>query len=293
MITVLCSGGIDSWACLCWACNKFGPNNVRPVYYSFRQKYSEREIAAGKKLCARFELELKVIELPAAMLLKEFGETAHIPLRNLLFLVLSAAPEDCNGVVFGMLLREESEDKNPKFLKQVRKLLKSQFVATPHRPEAKPFQIYTPFAHMTKAELVKWLCMTKFRKEGIFDSTACYNPIRPCGKCISCLNRWVALELNEIYDEDWLFVDRTVPSSAAASFASFATRSHPFWMVLDIALGKRKPLVEKPTLMLRWKHRHNVIEGYRAANNFCKRIWGVSFVSMMRFEKGKGKCSES
>jgi 7-cyano-7-deazaguanine synthase in queuosine biosynthesis len=265
VITVLCSGGIDSWACLCWAVEKFGPENVRPVYYSFGQKYYEREIAAGLRLCARHGLILKIVRLNKVMTRKEFGETAHIPLRNLLFLILSAAPETSNGVVFGMLLREESEDKNPKFLRQVRALLNTQFAATPHRPTAKPFEIYTPFASKTKAEVVKWLTITEFRRSGILDSVACYNPEHPCGACISCLNRWVSLELNGIYDEDKLFTPET----------------HPFWMTVAFATKARKPLAPVTPWML-WKHRHNTIDGWRAANSYTKRIFGSSALKFLR-----------
>lgn len=217
MISVLFSGGIDSWACLLWAVTKFGKENVRPVYYNYGQKCAQIEIASAIKLCLRLELMLDIVLLPG---MKEDVATGHVPMRNLTFIMQEAAREDCDGIVLGMLKGEASEDKNPKFVRRVQTLIASQFEKSIYRSQGKYFHLYVPFARKTKAQVVKWLmCYPPFAFS-VFDTVGCYSAKEGgCGLCMSCQNRWIAFELNNL----------------SLEFSG----QHPFFSLVDYLLGVR------------------------------------------------------
>ena len=151
MIDVLCSGGIDSFIHLHWALRKFGRDRLRPVYFRAGQRCADREIAAARKLCARVDLPLDIIEL---QYMEQDPVTGHVPFRNLTFLLAVARRMDSEGVVFGTLLGEISEDKNPKFVRQVQKIVDGQLVSTIYAP-GRNFKIYTPYAHASKTQMLR------------------------------------------------------------------------------------------------------------------------------------------
>ena len=190
MIYVLFSGGIDSLGCLTWAAFHWGWENVTPVYCRIGSVYEEQELKAVDRL-------LGVFDCPRAMILdlqglKEDKQTAHVPFRNLSILLKVAALPDCNGIVFGMLMGEASEDKGWLFARRVQMLIRSQLAATIYSPGRK-FSLYTPFAWKTKAGVVDWL--VSLGLIGLLPYTySCYSgDAIPCGVCMACLRRWVAL----------------------------------------------------------------------------------------------------
>ena len=112
---------------------------------------ADREIAAARKLCARVDLPLDIIEL---QYMEQDPVTGHVPFRNLTFLLAVARRMDSEGVVFGTLLGEISEDKNPKFVRQVQKIVDGQLVSTIYAP-GRNFKIYTPYAHASKTQMLR------------------------------------------------------------------------------------------------------------------------------------------
>lgn len=194
MIYALFSGGIDSWAALLWAKERF---QVEPVYIDVGQAYSQKEIAVAQELAASIGLQLRIVSLTG--LLVEDRKTGHILLRNLLFILRASLLEDCEGVVFGLSKGEISEDSTPEFIHQVERLLAGQFKPTIYN-RGRKFKIYIPFASKSKAQTVAWLKQHSNIKS-IYKTVGCYNPgIIPCGRCSSCFNRWAALELNHLHE---------------------------------------------------------------------------------------------
>jgi 7-cyano-7-deazaguanine synthase in queuosine biosynthesis len=194
MIAVLFSGGIDSLCCLRWAIDMFGKDAVQAVYFSHDCRYDMRQYHVAIKLAEQLEVKLWRISMYG---LRE-DKQGHVPLRNLSFILELAREEACMGVVFGMLQGEAPEDKNPKFVRRVQELLDSQFVANAYQ-EKRHFTIYTPFQYMTKAEMVKWY-IQKYGVEYIRDTVACFTQEGNCGQCMSCFNRYIALERNDIHE---------------------------------------------------------------------------------------------
>jgi 7-cyano-7-deazaguanine synthase in queuosine biosynthesis len=254
MIAVLFSGGIDSWAALNWAVDKFVPNQVVPIYFDFKQAAAMQEIEVATKLSSSLGLELRVLRLSG---LFENHLTGHVPLRNLMMILNTALIEDCHGVVFGMLKGEASEDKNPKFVARVQALIDSQFRESPYRKESKRFRIYTPFANMTKAQVIR---SQGFTQEDINNTKSCYSPVGNCGSCLGCLNRWVALELNGL-EEPYKM-------------------GHPFIHLIRHFEGSERLSINDSKLppSVLWERRSKYWEVFKAMDKYCKREYGVGFI---------------
>lgn len=273
MIDVLCSGGLDSCCHLAWAVHEFGPNRVRPRYYMLGQKYAEREIAAARRLCGHFGLELSVVEPFGNALLREDLVTGHIPFRNTFLFLASAMPVDCEGIVFGMLRGEASEDKNPAYLRVLREFFAGQFAPTIYSP-GREFRIYTPFADKTKTQMLKWFIRTHYRTsliEAVWDTVACYTDQRlPCGLCWSCYNRWVALRNCGMRDE------------------TYQENNHPAAYMLarlDSMYQHRAVDVPRFHTVSRLRSLAGILwlyENYTALSSYTKVVYGKSLLAYMR-----------
>lgn len=199
---VLFSGGLDSLACLVWSIGKWGKENVMPIYFDFGQQYAEKEKLAFNKVCDILLIP-QSLTVDAHETLVEDKETAYIPFRNTFLILMTAMQEDCDAIVFGMLQGSRTNpDTNPQFIKTMQKLLDSQTQQTPNQQGHK-IQIYTPMEHFTKTEAVRWMNRKQNTvsiiqiRELIARTVGCYREyITPCGQCMSCFNRWVALENN-------------------------------------------------------------------------------------------------
>jgi 7-cyano-7-deazaguanine synthase in queuosine biosynthesis len=260
MIAVLFSGGVDSLCCLKWAQEEFSQYNVKPIYFDVGQCYAKREIAYAAPLAsANGVYELQTIPLTS---LKEDRHTGHIPMRNLFFLLQVAASvnPEYEGVVFGMLKAESSEDKNPAFVRCVQKLIDSQNVSTMYRPEGKQFTIYTPFANKTKTQMIQWYLQSDYSAAELYYSVACYSEDGACGTCQSCFNRWLAFDRNGLMAE--------------------AFKVHPAKFMLDrlekMHYNNDSPDWNAVSLGQVWKRRRWAWEVYRALNKYSIKENGIS-----------------
>jgi 7-cyano-7-deazaguanine synthase in queuosine biosynthesis len=70
-----------------------------------------------------------------------------------------------------------------------------------------PYSIQMPFKEKTKAEIVQIFCNKGFGiRPLMIESTSCYEGSeKPCGKCRSCLRKFVALTCNGYNDINRLF----------------------------------------------------------------------------------------
>lgn len=178
-VTVLFSGGVDSLCHLRWAQRQY--SHVTAVYYDVGQAYAERESRDARILVQRLGVPFR-IEQP--MSLHEDPITAQVALRNMLFITWASQAVD--AVVFGMLQGETPVDKNPRFVRRLQTLLRSQ--------RTTDFDILTPFASYTKAEMIREY-QQHYGNEYLDGTVGCFATASPmCGRCWSCINRWLAWE---------------------------------------------------------------------------------------------------
>lgn len=253
MITVLFSGGIDSWACLNWAISTFGKKNIKALYALVGSSYASRELAVAGELCSKLGV---VLETTAALDMVENPDDGHIPLRNTFLLLQSALDEECEGVVFGMLRGDSCEDKNNAYVALMQKLFDSQFKKSIYRKTTRPFVIYTPFGNDTKTQLVAW-AKKNTSLEWMMETVGCYSyGVIPCGRCTSCFNRWVALYNNDLYDKGYIEHPFIVMTQKLADLGSLR-KDNP-------ALFSLKQL---------WLKRYWILDSYSAMNAFCRRTF--------------------
>jgi 7-cyano-7-deazaguanine synthase in queuosine biosynthesis len=260
VIAVLFSGGIDSLIHLWWAEEKFGARQLRLIYFDAGQCYAKRELSYAERLAVLHGLKLDVIPLTA---LKEDKKTGHIPMRNLLFLlhVAASTEPEYDGVVFGMLKAESSEDKNPAFIRRTQKLIDTQFAKTMYRAEKREFIIYTPFAGYTKTQMIRWYLQRDFPAYQLYETVACYTPQgEMCGECISCANRWLA------FDQIGLTPEKYLEHPADGML-------HRLWLM---AHNKSDSNWKAVGLIKAWKRRQWIWEMYRSLTRYCKAKYGVS-----------------
>lgn len=235
---VLFSSGIDSLACLLWAKEQYGKfqDDVTAMYVDIGTKYATIEIEAIKHL-----LDFDYMFIDMLLLGKLEGSIGHIPMRNIFLLELAALYSD--NIVFGMLKGELSEDKGPSFIRRMQKLFDSQTVGNLYHGKSK-ITIHTPFANMTKTEVVAWLLSRGVTKETLSKTIGCLNGVN-CGQCISCFNRAVAFINNGLYDVD-----------------SYSGSMHPIqWGLIQLyhKIGTKNVSL--------WKKRYTIMELWKAYSN--------------------------
>jgi len=124
-----------------------------------------------------------------------------IPFRNH-FLALMAA-QMATEIYFGFTAGDTTRDKDYVFKAQMEGIL-NYFIGVPDKSPfagtGDHYQIVMPFKDMTKVEIVREYLLAGHKAEDLFKaSVSCYEGSEiPCGKCRSCLRKYVALTLNEI-----------------------------------------------------------------------------------------------
>lgn len=189
---LLYSGGMDSVA----AWHLLG--QPRRVYVRIGAPYEAREL---ESLEARGELlgsdGVDVLDGP-----RWLGGMAerdgHVPLRNLYFAVAAAAATGASEVLLGALAGETSGDKCRRFARHASRAMTLA--------EGRPVRLRLPVRHLTKAQLAARLLAALGRERGEAALRACPScyagRLGPgtagCGRCSSCLRRWVAMWGNGI-----------------------------------------------------------------------------------------------
>jgi 7-cyano-7-deazaguanine synthase len=193
---ILHSGGLDSTVCLLLALEK--GHEVLSLGIDYGQ-YSRAELEYATKLCKRFNVNRKVLNIqwdkperliPKNRPINEIGKdvsSAFLPGRNALFLVLACAEASGIGaseVWIGINSVDYSgyPDCRPEFLEQFRKMIN---LAIPKGPE-----IIAPLISLSKPEIAKEAYRLGIRKG---DTWSCYRPMKtdngfePCGQCDACV----------------------------------------------------------------------------------------------------------
>lgn len=198
-VSLMLSGGLDSYIAYYYAKSK--GYEVLPIVVNIGNPYHPKEMEA----ISQFEFYNEVREIDCPVLKPEYNNLPTkddwiIPARNLLFATIGAmySPRVWICALETELHREtKNADKTPEFYFLTSGLL--TFVCGMVRQET---ILETPFAEMSKAEIVRWALQNGISKERLLATSSCYDDhVKNCGNCVTCFNRNVALTLNGIREE--------------------------------------------------------------------------------------------
>lgn len=191
---VLFSGGIDSFIMYHWLLQKYTEDDIVPIYFDVKSKYSEKE----KKVVLN-RIPDTIIDDSLNLGSREAGEKAIIPLRNMLFAI--QAMHYGNTIWIAGTGDDRADDKTEEAFYLMTEVLNRM---TPD--DSEQYQVLSPFWKDTKADIVKWFLDTQvigtrdYREKLLLLTTSCYDPEEHyCGKCPSCFRKWVALAVNGIH----------------------------------------------------------------------------------------------
>lgn len=121
-----------------------------------------------------------------------------IPYRNHHLALIAA--NYANNIYFAFTAGDTTKDKDYVFKAQMEGILNYFSLSTEKVAVQGPFLIEIPFKQFTKTELVKMYLKEGFPLKDILEqSSSCYEGHSiPCGKCRSCLRKFVAFYLNGI-----------------------------------------------------------------------------------------------
>ena len=198
----LFSGGLDSY--ILWHLL----DRPEAVYVRYGHKYEQKELDTIGAL-QDIEPDLRVTILVGPRIGSMEEPDGHVPHRNLLLVSTAVAMLDPEIVYLGALRGEASRDKSHRFLRKATRLLSFS---------EKPVKVLSPSKRFTKTSLV-----AKFKKqfpekiERLSMTRSCYaDTDLPCGQCVACYKRWVAMTNNGI-DEPYQIspafgVERSLPA---------------------------------------------------------------------------------
>lgn len=170
----LVSGGVDSYI----VSQEFDGLNV---YVDFGQPYVKEELETLKKLNVEFDL----IKIDSKF---DSGEDSYINDRNLFLASLICLVYAPDEIMLGGTKDDCYADNTPKEYKKIEKLVS--------RYCSHPVKVVSPFWKKSKPDIVREFA----KKEELKNTFSCYHPknSKPCGDCIACLRRAIALENNGV-----------------------------------------------------------------------------------------------
>jgi 7-cyano-7-deazaguanine synthase in queuosine biosynthesis len=203
VVLQLYSGGLDSYLLWRWYTRQHGVQPI-PLYLPMGQRYAALDEAAMARLellhTMRYPTQaLRVLRLPQATALPFLSgmerEDGHVPLRNLLLVVrvvlhvLQQVPQHTGPVVvlLGAVAGESSRDKSHRFLRRTSRELSFLLDRT--------VRVEAPLRGLTKRQAVRQhLRHWPQDADLLAVPRSCYRgDPTPCGACMACARRWVAL----------------------------------------------------------------------------------------------------
>ena len=166
----LVSGGVDS----CIMSQLYDGTNV---YVDFGQPYVKEELNALENLGIEYDL----IKVDSKF---KCDEKSYINDRNLFLSSLMCLVYSPDVIMLGGTKDDCYADNTPKEYRRIERLVS--------RYCSHPVKVVSPFWKKGKADIVR-----EFPDKSLVAKTfSCYHPVngRPCGNCIACLRRAIALE---------------------------------------------------------------------------------------------------
>lgn len=197
---VVLSGGQDSTTCLFWAKKHFTRVHALSFDYGQRHKIElegARKIAQMAQVASYEVLPIDTFKAIGGTALTDAGvavgsnpisnlPATFVPGRNLIFLTYAAAYA-WKAHIYNLVTGTNQTDYSgyPDCREETLKALEQAITLGME----KPFKIYYPLMHITKAETVK-LGMEVGAMEALAYSHTCYNGQQPpCGTCDACILR--------------------------------------------------------------------------------------------------------
>lgn len=190
------SGGPDSFVGYYFAKKKF--ENVLPLFVNYGQPYAKEELRSIET--TPFYSEIETVDVSKLMTFENQSVWGEIfPSRNWIFCVLAAEKIKSMGSIW--ICTHEGEvktlwgDKSQYLINKGSEILSNHF--------NKHIKIEYPFQYRTKAEMIKWYIDEGLPIKELTDRVSCHNFIdgKPCGSCMGCGCRYVAMEKNGIKEE--------------------------------------------------------------------------------------------
>lgn len=191
---VLYSGGVDSTILLDLVRRtlvRFG-DDVVPIYFDLHTPYSEVEKQ-------RLDPSVRIDDRLAWLGTSEESSPIHIvSLRNIFMILLAATIG--SKVYFGQLhtMSESTSDGDQLFV-SLTSLLLQKIASDPRHGIVYP-EVITPLSNLSKPQCVRRYLASGGDPNALLRSFSCFRPVgnTPCGECNACVNRYVALKLNNL-----------------------------------------------------------------------------------------------
>lgn len=198
-LSIMFSGGLDSL--VAWRYAKQLGLDPQAIYVDLGHPYSQKEMDSMKVSSKTFDIDVIYIDMKTLFpLIEKRLSNQIIPSRNLLLATIGGM---FNPRVYINALDGEQNgkerDKSDKFFKDSTELL--TFLNNFFQQET---IIETPFATMSKTEIVTWALQNGVTPQHLLATNSCYSGDKEkCGVCLTCFKRWVALYLNGIDEEGY------------------------------------------------------------------------------------------
>jgi 7-cyano-7-deazaguanine synthase len=193
-LTIMYSGGLDSF--IAWHYAKKIGFNPQAIYVNLGHPYAHKELDSMNRLSEKFGISIDYLDMTTLYnLIQNKLNNQIIPSRNVMLATIGAM---FNPIVWINALDGEQNgkehDKSYRFFADTTELLSFTNEFFQERTT-----ITSPFAHMSKAETIKWALANGLSKEDLFETTSCYDGEETkCGKCLTCYKRKVAFLLNGV-----------------------------------------------------------------------------------------------
>lgn len=189
-VTVLFSGGLDSYACLLWAIERWGSHSITALYISAGQPYATKELLAASKICNRLSIPFKMVVITP---LQANPDTGHIPFRNTKFILEAASqqPQPTDIIIGCCLWDRASEDCTPEFMWRMQCILDQNTQQTVFNSSGQSIRLWHPFLSKPKHKIIERVSrFTAYKLEDAL--VGCYSgKATPCNACSSCFNLWL------------------------------------------------------------------------------------------------------
>lgn len=183
---MLLSGGFDSY--MVWRLLNRPPG----LYFITGARVNKRELASIEKIKKAFpDADLRTVER------FELGRyekpSGYVPYRNLLFILYASLEAPGRDLIFGQI-REWQTDKNRDFFNLAGKLVKD--LGYMH------IKVYAPYDDMTRSDALKEYLERGFDPKELTRFTySCLHGDDQCGRCSSCIGRWIAMTNNGLSEK--------------------------------------------------------------------------------------------
>ena len=200
-LVIMYSGGLDSLIAYHYANSK----KLSPLclHLNMGQPYAEKELASINRK-SEWHPPVCVLSITDLYPLISTRLTNQIiPSRNVLLAVIGSmlAPRVWINALDGEQNGKE-HDKSPKFYDDASSLL--TFTNDFFQPTS---VIESPFTCMSKGEVIKWALAYGIPTDVLINTSSCYDDTEmKCGKCLTCVKRYLAFLENDI-DEPGYLVD--------------------------------------------------------------------------------------